>query len=1030
MINYRLLLIVSLLVSVLAGIGLLRLNVDTDVVRSLPTGDKVIADGLEIFAHHPIHDQIGIDVMINVDDPDSLVAVGAFLEKKMTDSGLFAQVGTAARSELLPDMAVYAARNLPLLFSAQELTQKVAPLLDAARIKSRIRNWHADLNSVEGIGQAEFMRLDPLGLKDLVLAGLAPLAPSLNTRLYQGALLSADGRHLLVTAQPLAAGTDTKSARKIAELIAEISRTLHEKYNSSGRQITLTPVGAYRAALDNERIIRHDVQLALVLATAGVGLLLLLLPLFSRPVIGLWSLVPAFAGTGAALFAYSLVHSSISMMVLGFGGAIISITAGHGIAYLLFLDRSYETKGRDASREVRAIGIMAVITTIGAFLILSCSGFPIFTELGQFTALGIFFSYLFIHSIFPRILPTMPPGSDRALPLRGLVNSLYNSGKPGFIAAVLLATGLLFFARPQFVVNLAGMNTVTAATLAADALFTKVWGSVGDRIVMLNKAGDIKEIQQDNDTLLAKIERDIDNDVLRAAFVPSMIFPGREREATNRQAWRNFWRDGRSERVKEALGRAGAELGFTPDAFAGFFTQLDAAHDATLQPIPAKYYDLLGIAENTKESGLLQFITLLPGKNYDGSAFPQAYGKDVRVFDASFFTRQLADIFFSTFTTMLIIVAVSMTLLLYFFYLNLQLTLLTLLPAFFASICTLGTLKLLHHHLDIPSLMLSVVILGMGIDYAIFCVRAHQRYRVVSHPSYVVVRVAVFMSGASTLIGFGVLCFAEHSVLKSIGITSLLGIGYSLLGTFLLLPPLLDRYVAGENRWSHTRSANGDSACRIRARFRMLEAYPRLFVRFKLQFDPMFRELPRMLAERTNVATVIDIGCGYGVPACWCLDYFRQAKVYGIDPDPERVRVAAIGTGDRGRIGIGSAPDLPVVAQPVDVVLLLDMLHHLDDATVLALFNNSFAALGYHGILVIRVAIMPGGHPSWTWHLEDWRIKITGRQPWYRSPEKMVQWLVEAGFSVTINEVSAANPELVWMVGRADKERSGAGQYA
>ena len=58
--------------------------------------------------------------------------------------------------------------------------------------------------------------------------------------------------------------------------------------------------------------------------------------------------------------------------------------------------------------------------------------------------------------------------------------------------------------------------------------------------------------------------------------------------------------------------------------------------------------------------------------------------------------------------------------------------------------------------------MLSIVILGMGIDYAIFCVRAHQRYRVSPHPSYVLVRSAVFLAGASTLIGFGVLCFAEH----------------------------------------------------------------------------------------------------------------------------------------------------------------------------------------------------------------------------------------------------------------------------
>ena len=82
-----------------------------------------------------------------------------------------------------------------------------------------------------------------------------------------------------------------------------------------------------------------------------------------------------------------------------------------------------------------------------------------------------------------------------------------------------------------------------------------------------------------------------------------------------------------------------------------------------------------------------------------------------------------------------------------------------------------------------------------------------------------------------------------------------------------------------------------------------------MFVRFKLQFDPMFKELPRMLADCKNVTTIIDIGCGYGVPACWCLEYFDQAMVYGIDPDPERVRVAAIATGDRGTITVGWAPE-------------------------------------------------------------------------------------------------------------------------
>mgnify|MGYP000252706818 FL=1 len=125
------------------------------------------------------------------------------------------------------------------------------------------------------------------------------------------------------------------------------------------------------------------------------------------------------------------------------------------------------------------------------------------------------------------------------------------------------------------------------------------------------------------------------------------------------------------------------------------------------------------------------------------------------------------------------------------FSLNLRLSLLTMLPPFFAFVCTLGTLKLLGHPLDIPALMLAIVIFGMGDDYAVYTVYGFQRYRDGDHPSYLLARTTVFMSAASTLIGFGVLCCAEHPLLKSVGLTSLLGVGYSLLGASLLLPPLL-----------------------------------------------------------------------------------------------------------------------------------------------------------------------------------------------------------------------------------------------
>ncbi|MCI5222924.1 MAG: hypothetical protein D3924_09690 [Candidatus Electrothrix sp. AR4] len=226
MIKYRLLALVVFLVAGLAALGLLRLDIDTDVVRSLPSQEKVIADGLHIFEQHPIHDQIAVDIMLNEAAPDTLVEIGAALEQKLEESGLFAQVGTDSLSALIPELALHAARNLPLLFSQEELENKVAPLLDSDQIALRLQKLYQDLSGMEGIGQAGFMGIDPLGLKDLVLARMAPLAPSLNSTFHQGRLLSKDEHHLLVTARPKASGTDTASARQISRVLAEAGQDL------------------------------------------------------------------------------------------------------------------------------------------------------------------------------------------------------------------------------------------------------------------------------------------------------------------------------------------------------------------------------------------------------------------------------------------------------------------------------------------------------------------------------------------------------------------------------------------------------------------------------------------------------------------------------------------------------------------------------------------------------------------------------------------------------------------------------------
>ena len=75
--------------------------------------------------------------------------------------------------------------------------------------------------------------------------------------------MSEDGRHVLIIAKIKGSGTDTAVAARIQKTIDESGRELNADKSLSGDKYTITAAGAYRAALDNETIAKHDTRLAL-----------------------------------------------------------------------------------------------------------------------------------------------------------------------------------------------------------------------------------------------------------------------------------------------------------------------------------------------------------------------------------------------------------------------------------------------------------------------------------------------------------------------------------------------------------------------------------------------------------------------------------------------------------------------------------------------------------------------------------------------------------------------------------------------
>ncbi len=1012
-IRWSIIFIVTLIVAGLFYWETKNLKIETDILESMPHKDPVLADAHLIIKHLPVQDKVFINLEQTSMDRDQLVNAAVMVSDKLSKSGLFTKVGIGDDAKNFPELMAHVNDNLPALMNASDLEQRIKPLLSPDKIREAMAQNRQFLGQLEGIGRSEMIAKDPLGFSGVILGQMSAILPSKEAQYYQGQLISEDGRHALIIASIKGSGTDTTTAAKIEKLLEGCRTDLSAK-TDSGNQYSLISVGAYRAALDNETTAKRDVRIAITLTTLGIVLLLIFA--FPRPLIGLLALLPSTVGAIAALFVCSFLFKSMSLLAVGFGGAIMAFTVDLGIAYLLFLDQPYTTYGKQVAREVWSAELVAVLTTVGSFLLLLISDFRILAEIGVFSALGVSFAFIFVHFVFPKIFPVMPPAKRQSNHL--LIDVVKKVAAPAnwkLIAAVVFGLIMLFFARPVFNVDMNEMNSMSKETINADKKMQSVWGNLSGKSYVFLEAQSIGKLQEKNDQLMNWLAGDVRQEKLSPVFLPSVLFPSASKVQSNFQAWQDFWTEDRLTAFKRDLNKSARENGFAPDAFEPFWKIMNQKNAGVCE-IPGKYFEMMGITK--KQGGFTQLSLLAAGKNYNADEFFKRISQSglAKIFDADLFNKRLGNFLKNLFLEIAIIISIGLVVVTFLHFLDWQLTLAALAPIVFALFATLGTMKIIGHPLDIPGIMLWIVIMGMGDDYAVYYICHYQRNFDEKLPAMHTIKLAIFLAACTTLIGFGVLMIADHALLRSIGIVSFLGIGYSLIGAFFILPVLMEKiYAPVQYPTNQITTGSREHLKRTVLRYRHLPAYPRVFARMKMMIDPMFRELDKYVQ---NPRRIMDIGCGYGVPVTWLLEIYPQAEVYGIEPDEERVLIASRVIGSRGHVEVGRAPDLPQVEGLVDYVIMLDMLHLISDREVQICFQRIYEKLSGDGTLLIRATIPSDKRGPWKRWIEITRLKIVGASSRFRGEKEIVDFMEAAGFDVIVSVSPQKGIEEKWFTGK------------
>jgi predicted RND superfamily exporter protein len=115
---------------------------------------------------------------------------------------------------------------------------------------------------------------------------------------------------------------------------------------------------------------------------------------------------------------------------------------------------------------------------------------------------------------------------------------------------------------------------------------------------------------------------------------------------------------------------------------------------------------------------------------------------------------------------------------------NLKKVLLSLIPVVTGILFMIGVMGSLGIAFNLFNVVAAILIIGLGVDYGIFMVTK------MTQGLDDATEKAVFVSGLTTIAGFGALILARHLALHSIGLSVLIGVGAAIPAALVIIPAM------------------------------------------------------------------------------------------------------------------------------------------------------------------------------------------------------------------------------------------------
>jgi predicted exporter len=755
---------VAALIALLAWNVSRGIGVSTNILDLLPVTEKdpAVEAAARAFSDHMAQRSVFLVEMI-----DSSPAAADAFAAALRESNAFESISCQINED--QEVAWY---KLYFPYRYQLVGHEVRVLLDGdapgASVTKRARDT---LYSPVGSAVAGIIENDPLLLFPDRMTSLPKPPGSVEPR--DGYLIvSGEGREYVLIA---AVSKASPFARTAQNVLAPAVASAHAKVGERHPEVRILTAGVLPFAVAATDAAQGEISTIGVGSMLGVVLLMLLTFASIRQMAV--SFIPIVVGIGAALAVSWTVYPTLHLLTLAFGASLVGICIDYSFHY--FADQLVHDEDWTPDVCLQRIlpGIrLGMITSVIAYVGLFIAPFPGLRQMALFSSVGLVAAFLTVVCWYPHLCPHA--SASRRPALLGVVQPL--SDLWGRVMSrswrwALLVICLLFIGtgvsklRPNDDVR--QLQHAPEALLAEDREAQRLLGGVDSSRYFVVEGESAQDVLTNEEALLRRLAPVQADGAVQFAQGTSQFVPSRQSQLADHARLRTAMLGSDNSLTAHmrdlgfedaAVDRAVAALRDVPTDFLTVDAWLSSPVSQPLRHLwlgqtSRGFASIVYLAGVADEAPLLTLESEMAAVSYVN-----------KVDDVSSIFRR-----YRRLASLLVAGAYVFILLLLLFRYGPRRGMLVALPPMLAGGLTLAVLGFTGQLVNIFTMLALLLILGIGIDYAIFLAEGE------SHRDSTLL--AVLLSSLTTLLAFGLLALSQTPVLHTFGVAVLIGITLALL---------------------------------------------------------------------------------------------------------------------------------------------------------------------------------------------------------------------------------------------------------